>query len=416
LRDRLKLFIQVCDAIHHAHQKGLIHRDIKPSNVLVTDLDGAPVVKVIDFGVTKAINQPLTDRTLFTEHGMLVGTPAYMSPEQTGTTAVDVDTRSDIYSLGVLLYELLVGALPHDPQLLKQAAGAEMLRIIREEDAPKPTTRIEELGKTAETIARQRQTDVRSLLRFLKGDLDWITMRALEKDPSRRYASASEFGADVGRYLSEEPVYAGPPGAAYRIRKLVRKHRMIVLAASAVFLSMTAGTIVSTLMYFRAVDERERVQIEAAALQAALRDQPDLYAKLAAEAIRRHRIALGSDNLEFARYLANHVAMIGLSSEQPQRQAWRREALEITERALDRGDMTAVDVFLTLADPSDDTGEKDYLTKLASKSFALLQQQPNKDDRTSLELLADLLERGFQAIDTDAESERVYSSDSGDTE
>jgi eukaryotic-like serine/threonine-protein kinase len=197
--ERLKLFVQVCDAIHHAHQKGIIHRDIKPSNILVSEQDNVAAVKVIDFGVAKAIDQPLTERTLLTEDGMLVGTPAYMSPEQAGTlTSLDVDSSSDIYSLGVLLYELLVGALPHDPQILRQAAAAEMLRIIREEDPPKPTTRIEKLGKTAEAVARQRQTDVRSLIRFLKGDLDWITMRALEKDPARpRRRSSAQTSEDI---------------------------------------------------------------------------------------------------------------------------------------------------------------------------------------------------------------------------
>lgn len=246
LRERLALFSQACEAIDHAHRKGIIHRDIKPSNLLVAAIDGKPSLKVIDFGVAKATNQRLTERTLFTQQGMFVGTPGYMSPEQAGTTPLEVGTRTDVYSLGVLLYELLVGALPFDPNTLRDVALVEMQRIIREEDPPTPSARVAHLGKTAEQIARQRHLDPRSLAREVRGELEWITMRALEKDPSRRYPTAAELGADVGRYLTCEPVQAGPPSVTYRLGKFVRRRRAGLAAAAAVLL-MAAALVAAAL-------------------------------------------------------------------------------------------------------------------------------------------------------------------------
>jgi len=263
LKDRLGLFMLACEAIQHAHQKGIIHRDIKPSNVLVSMEDERPVIKVIDFGVAKAIDQRLTERTLYTQRGTLIGTPEYMSPEQAGTSSFGVDTRTDIYSLGVLLYELLVGTLPFDSDTLRNAAALEMLRIIREEEPPKPATRISSLGRDADEIARRRLTDSRSLARKLKGELEWITMRTLEKDPSRRYSSASELASDIRRYLDEEPVLAGPPSATYRLGKFVRRHRLAVAGAAIVVMALAIGAAGLGVGLLRALESERHASAEA---------------------------------------------------------------------------------------------------------------------------------------------------------
>jgi serine/threonine protein kinase len=256
VRARLGLFLSVCEAVQHAHQKGIIHRDIKPSNVLVVSQDGTPAVKVIDFGVAKAIGQQLTDKAIYTQFAQWVGTPLYMSPEQAGQSSVDVDTRSDIYSLGVLLYELLTGTTPFEKERLKRADHDEIRRIIREEEPPRPSTRVQ----AATAVSTQRRSDAKQLSRLCRGDLDWIVMKALEKDRNRRYESASALAADVQRYLNDEPVSACPPSAWYRCRKFARRNKRILIPAGAI-LALLIATVVGLTIGILTLDaERQRTE------------------------------------------------------------------------------------------------------------------------------------------------------------
>ena len=244
-RERLELFVSVCRTIQHAHQKGIIHRDVKPSNVLVTLVDGRPTPKVIDFGVAKATGQRLTERSLFTQFGAIVGTLEYMSPEQAELSSQDVDTRSDVFSLGVLLYELLTGSTPLERARLREAGYAEILRLIREEDPPRPSTRLSDSGEALPSIAARRQTEPGKLTRLVRGELDWIVMKALEKDRARRYESASGFARDIERYLADEAVEACPPSRRYRLGKFVSKHRAALATAGIFAAVMITATAIS---------------------------------------------------------------------------------------------------------------------------------------------------------------------------
>jgi len=258
---RLKLFVQVCQAVQHAHQKGIIHRDIKPSNILVSTHDGLPVPKVIDFGIAKATGQRLTEKTLLNERQSFIGTPAYMSPEQAGMSGLDVDTRTDIYALGVLLYELLVGVTPFDAKALTQAGFDECRKTICEKEPMRPSTRLSAMGNDDRVSkAQERRTESTVLIHYLQGDLDWIAMKCLEKDRTRRYATASDLVADIQRYLDNEPVLARPPSAIYRFCKFARRNRVPLTAGIVAVLGLLVGATVSTWQAVRATDAERKAQ------------------------------------------------------------------------------------------------------------------------------------------------------------
>ena len=265
-RERLALFVPVCEAVQHAHQKGVVHRDLKPSNILVALYDGRPVPKVIDFGIAKATGPRLTDRSIYTEVGALVGTLEYMAPEQAELNNLDIDTRADVYALGAILYELLTGSVPFSREDLQAAGFLEMLRVIKEVEPPRPSTKLSKSG-TLPSVADVRRTDPQKLISLMRGELDWIILKCLEKDRGRRYQAASGLARDLEHYLADEPVEACPPTAGYRLRKFARKHRTALATAAAFAILLVAGVVVSTWQAVRATAAERSASASAAVAQ-----------------------------------------------------------------------------------------------------------------------------------------------------
>jgi non-specific serine/threonine protein kinase/serine/threonine-protein kinase len=299
VEERLRLFLHICEAVQHAHQKGIIHRDIKPSNILVSIEGNKAIPKVIDFGVARAISQQLTEKTFYTEQGQLIGTPEYMSPEQADLNNQDIDTRTDIYSLGVVLYELLAGVPPFDPQTFQSAGIEHMRKVICEEEPKTPSARLSKTSVEESTeSARRRNTSVRTLQRRLHGDLDWITLRAMEKDRIRRYGSVGELAADIQRHLNHEAVLAGPPSTIYRIEKFVRRNRALVSGAAAVIIVLIAGIIVSTVFAFKADYKRVEAQSISDFLRYSVLELIDPFKVESKDITRRSLLDAISKNLE----------------------------------------------------------------------------------------------------------------------
>ncbi|MBK8167739.1 MAG: serine/threonine protein kinase [bacterium] len=328
-RERLELFVRVCEGVQHAHQKAVIHRDLKPSNIMVTEVDGRPVPKIIDFGVAKATTQRLTEMTMFTEMGQLIGTPEYMSPEQAAANDDDIDTRADVYALGVVLYELLAGALPFESGELRRAGYDAIRRLIIEQDPPRPSTRFGSLGARATQVAAHHGTAPQRLRSELRGDLDWITMKALEKNRDRRYETANGLAADVRRHLKNEPVTAGPPSAGYRLGKLVRRNRGTFAALAVIAVVMVGATVVSSVMY-----KREQAASRAAQREATRSEQVSRFLGDMLTGVGPH-VARGRDTELLEAILADTDKRLGTElADQPEVEAALRLQLSHTYRQL----------------------------------------------------------------------------------
>jgi serine/threonine protein kinase/Tfp pilus assembly protein PilF len=394
VRERLALFVPVCQAVQHAHQKGIIHRDLKPSNVLVTLYDGKPVPKVIDFGIAKATGQKLTERTLETQVGSVVGTLEYMSPEQAEPRQLHVDTRSDIYSLGVLLYELLTGTTPLQPTLLDGTALLDLLRAVRESDPPRPSTRLNTTEELS-TVAANRGVEPKRLIGIVRGDLDWIVMKCLDKDPARRYETADALARDVERYLNLEPVEACPPSRRYRLRKFARRNRKLLLAAGAFVLLLTTATAVSVWFGVRATLAERKADAERR--QAVTEKERADEQAAVAEAVNK---------------FFNGDILIQASPEQsPDRDLKLRTALDrAAEKVDDRlasQPVAAARIHKTLASAYNSLGELELAEKHARRSYELYREKLGPDDPSTVGAMNNLGSALFARKNLE-EAEKLY--------
>ncbi len=385
-KERLELFIPICQAAQHAHQKGIIHRDLKPSNILVALYDSQPVPKIIDFGVAKATSQTLTEKTMFTQLGQVVGTLEYMSPEQAERNQLDIDTRSDIYSLGVVLYELLTGETPFDRERLRSAAWNEMLRIIREEEPSKPSTKVSS-SRSLPTIAANRRMDPARLGSMIRGELDWIVLKALEKDRSRRYETASKFAEDVENYMRHKTVEACPPSAAYRMRKFVRRNKAAIVTMSLVAAALLSGASAAAWQAFRATWERNRaVQAEAAASVQAQR--ADEQAKRA-ESEAQKALAEAAISKAVNKFLNEDLLAQADPYESSQKDITLREVVQRASQNIESrfGDQPLVKaaIHYNLSDVLDGLGDYNKALKHAQLATDIRREVLGENDPSTLE-------------------------------